>query len=259
MTNGPAPPLAFALYPPPAFPLDAHSIHADLSLPAASPDGRPYTAINAVSTLDGRAALEGKSSTIGSAADRAIMRNIRCAFDAVLVGAGTLRAENLDLAVPQDLVQRRRANGLHDQPLPIILRGGSPLPKSRSIYEREGLVIIGPRSARDEPLPANAVFRSVPGRAGHGRVDVGGVLRKLGEEFGVGRLLVEGGPAVNHSFLAANYVDELFLTLAPVISGGGDAPNVVSGPLAPPDAARDARLVSVHATADGELYLRYRL
>lgn len=260
MAKGPSspPPDAFALYPPPSCPLDPSGIHADLVLPRGS-SGRPYTAINAVSTLDGRAALEGKSSTVGSAADRVIMRNIRSAFDAVLVGAGTLRAENLDLAVPQELAQIRRQSGLHHQPIPIILMGHLPLPGGRRLYEQEGLVILGPKSVQAEYIPADATFRVMPERKNSGRVDLGSVLRTLEEEFGVGRLLVEGGPTVNHSFLSGGYVDELFLTLAPGISGDGDAPNIVSGSGSLSDKVRGAGLVSIHAVAGGELYLRYRI
>ena len=261
MAKGPASssPRAFALYPPPSFPLDSSCIHADLVLPRGSRSGKPYTAINAVSTLDGRAALEGKSSTIGSAADRVIMRNIRCAFDAVLVGAGTLRAENLELAVPQRLAQRRRERGLREQPLSIILLGLAPLPKRRKLYKQQSLVILGPKRVQAKHLPAAAAFRVLPERKGSGRVDIGGVLRVLEEEFGVGCLLVEGGPAVNRSFLSRGHVDELFLTLAPRISGDGNAPNIVAGPEALPDKVREAELVSVHGVAGGELYLRYRL
>lgn len=262
MAKGPAAssPQAFALYPPPFAPLDPSDIHADLVLPRASRGGRPYTIINAVSTLDGRAAFGGKSSPIGSAADRVIMRNIRCAFDAVLVGAGTLRAEDLDLAVPQELAQKRRDKGLREQPIPILLMGLSPLPKRRKLYEHRGLIILGPKNVQEQHLPAEAAFRALPEWKGGGRVDIKGVLRILEEELGVGRLLVEGGPHVNRSFLSGGYVDELFLTLAPKISGGGDAPNIVSGAETLPDMVIDeARLVSVHAAAGGELYLRYRL
>jgi len=264
LAKGPAAssfPRAFALYPPPSFPLDPCDIHADLVLPRGSSGGRPYTVINAVSTLDGRAAIGGKSSTIGSAVDRAIMRNVRCAFDAVLVGAGTLRAENLELAVPQELVQKRREKRLREQPLPIILMGLSPLPGERRLYEQRGLMILGSKSVQTEHLPANAGFRGVQEYGGSGRVDIGSLLRILEEDLGVRRLLVEGGPTVNRSFLSAGHVDELFLTLAPKISGDGDAPNIVSGAEESlPDKIRDeVRLVSIHAAASGELYLRYRL
>lgn len=254
-----SPPDAFGLYPPPSFPLEPSDIHADLVLPDGSSRDEPYTVINAVSTLDGRAALDGKSSTIGSAADRAIMRNLRCAVDAVLVGAGTLRAENLDLNVPEELIQRRREKGLQYQPISIILAGDSALPKGHKLYEQQNLIIMGPPSLQDKQLPSGASYRALPDLHGNGRVEIGDVLRLLKGEFGVGRLLVEGGPTVNHSFLSGTHVDELFLTLAPGISGGGDAPNVVSGTKPLPGGVRTASLVSVHAVADGELYLRYLL
>ena len=262
MAKGPASssPQAFALYPPPSLPLDHSDIHAELVLPRGSHGGLPYTVINAVSTLDGRASLGGKSSTIGSAADRVIMRNIRCAVDGVLVGVGTLRAENLDLTVPQELTQRRRRKGLRDQPLSIILKGNSPLPKARRIYEREeGLVVMGPNNVQEECLPANAVFRALSGGRADGRVEMGEALKALKEEFGVERVLVEGGPAVNHSLLSGGHADELFLTLSPKISGGGNSPNIVAGPQTLPKGVINAKLVSVHAVPDGELYLRYRL
>lgn len=267
MAKGPAAsssPRAFALYPPPSFPLDPCDIHADLVLPRGSHDGMPYTVINAVSTLDGRAALGGKSSPIGSAADRVIMRNIRCAFDAVLVGAGTLRAEDLELGVPQEMVERRRENGLDDQPLSIILMGNSPLPRHRRLYRRPqekndmDLLVLGPQGARSETIPERATFRAMlSAGATEGRPEPREVLEILAEEFGVRRLLVEGGPTVNYSFLSGGHVEELFLTLAPKISGESSAPTIVAGAAALPSGEQDARLLSAH-TAGGEVYLRYR-
>ncbi len=254
---------ALRLYPLPPAALDPSDIYADLRLPAGKPGGKPYTVINAVTTLDGRAAIDGRSSKVGSANDRRIMRNLRCAVDGVLVGAGTLRAEDLDLGVPQELVQRRRENLLDDQPLPIILKGRNTLPEERKLYEGVGkqnskhLVIFGPRGAPAGPMPEHATFRALPTGAQYGRLDPEDVLGILGTEFGVRSLLVEGGPAVNHSFLSGGHVEEVFLTLAPRISGGAHAPTIVTGG-ALHDAHRRARLLSVHV-ANSELYLRYRL
>ncbi len=256
------PPAAFLLYPsPPSRALSAGEIYDDLTLPGDETGGRPYTVINAVSTLDGRAAVGGKSSPVGAAVDRLLMRDIRCAVDAVLVGAGTLRSENLDLGVSRDLIGRRRANGLADQPLQIVLQGRSPLPESRRLYETAGdrLLVLAPKGVHRGPneAPARLTVREVAASPASGLPDAGSVLALLGgEEFGVRRLLVEGGPAVNRSFLAGGHVSELFLTLAPGITGEPDAPNIVSDGEPLPGAAREWRLVSAY-TADGELYLRY--
>lgn len=224
--------------------------------------------INAVSTLDGRAALDGSSSRVGSALDRLVMRNIRCAVDAVLVGAGTLRAEDLDLGVPEELTQRRRRNHLAPQPLHIILKGTTPLPRERRLYTRIGeqhdgggteLLVVGHGGPGGRTMPEGAIFRELPSRGTGGRPDPGEVLRLLREEFGVRRLLVEGGPRVNHAFLRDGLVAEIFLTLAPKLSGSSDAPGIAGDAGALPSEARAARLLTVHAATGGELYLRYRL
>lgn len=255
---------ALRLYPLPPVALDPCDVYADLRLPAGKPGGKPYTVINAVTTLDCRATIDGRSSKVGSANDRRIMRNLRCAVDGVLVGAGTLRAEDLDLGVPQELVRRRRENLLADQPLLIILKGKKALPEERKLYEGVGeqsdrhLLIFGPRGAPTGPMPEHATFRVLPPGAQDGRLVPKDVLSILATEFGVRRLLVEGGPAVNHCFLSGGLVEELFLTLAPRISGEADAQTIVSGAATLPQEERDARLLSVHA-AGGELYLRYRL
>jgi 2,5-diamino-6-(ribosylamino)-4(3H)-pyrimidinone 5'-phosphate reductase len=82
------------------------------------------------------------------------------------------------------------------------------------------------------------------------------ILETLVEEFGIRSLLLEGGPSVNHSFLKARLVDELFLTLAPKIVGVG--PNsLVEGELPPQDVTAPS-LVSVYLY-DSEVFLRYRL
>lgn len=263
---------AYRIYPPPSRRLEPSEIHADLVLPDGTRSGRPYVVINAVSTLDGRAALDGTSSKVGSALDRLVMRNIRCAVDAVLVGAGTLRAENLDLGVPRELTQRRTRNNLTPQPLHIILKGTTPLPEERRIYysrigehgeQRDGngaeLLIIGVGGSGGRTMPEGASFRELPSRGTDGRPDPGEVLRLLREEFGVRRLLVEGGPRVNHAFLRDGLVAEIFLTLAPKLSGSPDAPSIAGDAGALPGETRAARLLTVHAATGGELYLRYRL
>ena len=261
----PSPPVdAFKLYPPPTLRLEPADIHGRLVLPEGAAGGKPYTVINAVATLDGKAALEGRSSPIGSALDRLIMRNLRCAVDGVLVGTGTLRAEDLELGVPQELVERRRENGLDDQPLWIILMGNSPLPKQRRLYRQPHgnkdvkLLVLGPPGAQSETIPKRATFRALSAGATEGRPEPREVLEILAEKFGVRRLLVEGGPTVNYSFLSGGHVEELFLTLAPKISGESSAPTIVAGAAALPSGEQDARLLSAH-TAGGELYLRYRL
>ena len=85
------------LYPPPR--QEVSAIYEDLS-PSWRRDGeRPYVILNMVSSLDGRTAIEGKAAGIGSTTDRKTMRTLRSKVDAVMIGAGTLRAEKLSLGL----------------------------------------------------------------------------------------------------------------------------------------------------------------
>jgi 2,5-diamino-6-(ribosylamino)-4(3H)-pyrimidinone 5'-phosphate reductase len=245
------------LFPEPAVRLSVEEVYADLDLPPGVA-GRPYTVINAVGTLDGRGAVGGKSTPVGSELDHRLMRNIRSNVDAVLVGAGTLRSEALTLTVGEPLAKRRRERGLKEQPLSIILTGGGDIPVDRKIFRAsEGnlLVFAGAHASRENLAKLSRIATVRPA------VDTAvpepeNILQTLTDEFGVRRLLVEGGPSVNRSFLEAQLVDELFLTLAPKIVGGDSRSLVEGEPL--PQGATSPRLVSIHLS-DSEFYLRYRL
>ncbi len=232
--------------------------YADLDLPPGRP-GRPYTIINAIGTLDGRGAVGNKSTPIGSQIDHRLMRNIRANADAVLVGAGTLRSEDLTLSVDEPLARRRRERGLHEQPIPIILTGSGNIPADRKMLrtsvEGNPLIFTGSRISQRNlaRLSETATLRVSTATSFPEPVEI---LEILAEEFAVRRLLVEGGPRVNRSFLEKELVDELFLTLAPKIVGG-DSRCLVEGKDLPQDGGA-LSLVSVHLS-DSEVYLRYRL
>ncbi len=247
------------LFPEPAARFPVEEVYAELDLPPGQAV-RPYTVINAVGTLDGRGAVGGKSTPIGSEIDHRLMRNIRSNVDAVLIGAGTLRSEDLTLTVDELLTKRRQERGLKEQPLSIILSGSGDVPADRKIFRTsEGNVLIftgshaGQRNlARISELAIvhTATETSVP--------EPEKVLETLADEFGVRRLLVEGGPSVNRSFLEARLVDELFLTLAPKIVGGDPRSLVEGEPLPQEDATSSPSIVSIYLS-DSALYLRYRL
>jgi riboflavin biosynthesis pyrimidine reductase len=156
---------------------------------------RPFVAMNFAATVDGRATIGGVSGPIGSDADTAMLVGLRARFDAVMIGAGTMRAE--------------RYSGL----------------KTRLV-----VVESGP----------------------DGWVDLGERLRSLREE-GVRALLCEGGPRLHGSLQALGLVDELFLTIAPKLSGG-TAPHILEGELPEVAELELAWLLE----EDGELFARYR-
>ena len=237
------------LYPPPTAEITVGAVYEDLELPPPERryPSRPYVIINMVSSVDGRTNLEGKSSRIGSAIDRRIMRTLRSKADAVMVGAGTVRAERLSLGLD--------APG-GPQPLAVIATSSGEIPLERNLIASEGqevLVIshegVTLRSGEHRMLHLSG--------DGSGNIDLREALRVLNAEYAVDLLLVEGGPTLNHSLLSRDLADELFLTLAPKLLGGAmhGGRTIVEGAAL---SARDMNLLSVYLAGD-ELFLRYGL
>ncbi|MBI3977592.1 MAG: dihydrofolate reductase family protein [Chloroflexi bacterium] len=245
------------MYPSTAPSIDPMSLYDDLTLLPARPY-RPSVALNMVTTVDGKAAIGGRASAIGSAVDHLAMRKIRAAAHCVLLGAGTLRAEGVDPRVPPELGGRRIARGLPAQPIAAIVSASGDLPLNRRLFrlsEIERLVITSaalPADRRHE-LERYATVLAI----GEPEVDLRAALGLLQQAFGVQRLVAEGGPRLNDALLRADLVDELFWTIAPaIVSGTG--PTMVVGEERPPDQVRRATLVSAFVH-ESELFLRYRL
>jgi riboflavin-specific deaminase-like protein len=247
------------LYTLPARELPSSKLYEDLEIPPFErrDPSRPYVIINMVSSIDGKVAMEGKSSRIGSETDRRVMRNLRSKVDAVMVGAGTLRAEKLSLGFDELPAGK--------QPLAVVVTGTGDVPLESNLVRQEGdpraLVLIPGGLAADivGRLRRHADVLRAPA-APSGAVDLGEALRALKAERGVELLLVEGGPSLNHSLFSAGLADELFLTLAPKLLGGRseETLTVLEGPQLPPTKGADPDLLCAHL-AGGELFLRYKV
>ena len=247
-----------------------------------SPAARPFVIANFVSTLDGVASYEmrGKSggSTISGSnpADRFIMGLLRASADAVMLGAGTLRdvsAKSLwtpEYVYPdaKGLYAEYRVNALHkpEYPLLVIVSGSGQLELERAIFRTPAMrtVVITTSAGRDELMRRGA---ATPGSveihaldSSSGSIAPRAILQLLQSQFGVKTLLHEGGPTLFGQFLAADAIDELFLTLSPQIAGRKDdaiRPAIVHGVEFAPDSAPWFQMVSVKEKA-AYLYLRYR-
>lgn len=207
-----------------------------------------------VSTADGGVTVRGRAGGIGGRVDRLAMRLLRSRMDAVMVGAGTVRSEKINLGLPQDL--QGIVSGT--APLGVVISASGDVPLDNLAgNEGERLLFLLSEGAPEENverLSARGEVRRVPG--GHG-----GALSLLREEYGVRRLLVEGGPSLNHALLESGLVDELFLTFAPKLSGGAEPgergeSGIISGMAFGEPVGM--RLLSVYESG-GELYLRYSL
>lgn len=243
----------FAQLCPPGDPVEIEAHLDGLDLAARAPAGRPYTVANFVSSVDGRATLKGRSGGLGDDGDKALFRALRRGADAVLVGTGTLLGERYGriVADPQAR-ERRRARGLPAEPLACTLTRSGSLPLEIPLFaEPEAEVVVF--SGREVDLTGVRAQVQVV-RLEPGEVSFASALAHLRAECGVRALLCEGGPAVFGALLREGLVDELFLTLAAKLAGGGAAPAITRGPELPEPAS--ARLEGVLERA-GSLFLRY--
>ena len=210
---------------------------------------RPRVAMNFAATLDGRAAIEGRSGPIGSDTDTAMLVGLRTRFDAVMIGAGTMRAERYGRVVSDPAKRERRERlGLPHDPLTVIVSGRLDLPWDAPLFREGGRVLVFTASEAEPP----EVETSLRVIRHEGRVDLAAALSHLRHERGIRALLCEGGPRLHSELWAQGLVDELFLTVAPKLTGAG--PAILEGELAAPAALELAWLLE----EDGELFTRYR-
>ena len=233
-------------------------IYGDLEFPGGVGD-RPYVAINMITTVDGKATnLAGTVKSLGGQVDRMAMRRIRAAADGVMNGAETLRKENVNPTVPEELVADRISRGLSPQPIALTLTASGNLPLERHFFTAatERVVV----ATRHTPLERVALLSQHARvlRAGDHSVDLGLMMRLLRKELGVRRLVVEGGPTLNAELIAQGLADELFWTVSPKILGGLAERTMVEGSPIPPGQRPGLELLSIHRH-ESELYLRYRL
>jgi riboflavin biosynthesis pyrimidine reductase len=245
-------------------PATADEIVADFGLDglaASGPPNRPYVMLNMVSTADGHATLDGRSGPISGSADRALFHALRTAVDAVMAGAATVRVERYGRIIPDaSRRQSRVARGLREEPLACIVSGRLALEGEIPLLADPAarVVILTPSSAS---LPAGAAAAEVDyiRAARDGQLDLAAALAELRSRFDVHTLLCEGGPHLNAQLLGAGLVDELFLSLSPLLAGGdpasgGEALRILAGPSFSPPVALELRGVLEH---DSGLFLRY--
>jgi riboflavin biosynthesis pyrimidine reductase len=218
-----------------------------------APPDRPYVVANFASSVDGRATFHGLSGQLGDDGDLEVFRALRRGADAVLAGTGTLRAERYGRILKNPASrERRRRQGLAPEPLACTVTRSGDVPLDIPLFaEPEAEVVVFSPTEID-----------ISGVAAHVEVvvldpfDLSAALRHLRAHRQVRGLLCEGGPTVLAALVRERLLDELFLTLAPALTGGGTGPALTSGPEL--RELRELELAGVLERA-GSLFLRYRL
>ncbi|MFC4602785.1 pyrimidine reductase family protein [Rhodococcus kronopolitis] len=216
---------------------------------------RPWVRVNFVSSIDGAVTADGTSGRLGTPADRRVFATLRELADVVLVGAGTVRAEDYGGARFDDAARaRRRARGQSDAPpIAVVTAGARVDPRSRLLTDTAVAPLIltcgaAPTENRDALAGAGARVLELGDRA----VSTAAILDAL-DGLGLRRVLCEGGPTLFGQLLADDAVDELCLTTSPVLVGGRSG-RIATSPLAALTPMRRAHLLG---DDDGTLLTRW--
>ncbi|MEQ0557656.1 pyrimidine reductase family protein [Amycolatopsis sp. NEAU-NG30] len=217
----------------------------------AAPD-RPWVQVNFVASADGAVEIGTTSAGLSHAADREIFLLGRDLADVVLVGAGTARAENYRGVVPsrRRLERRRRLGFTGVPPIAVVTRTADLDPASRLFTETAVPPIVVTTGTADTRALEAAGAEIL--RAGQDDVDLPRALDLLAGK-GLRRVACEGGPQLFARMIAADLVDQLCLTVAPLLVAG-TASRIATGMASVP---RELALASI-LVEDGFTFLRYR-
>ncbi|MFJ8079981.1 pyrimidine reductase family protein [Streptomyces sp. NPDC096205] len=231
---------------------------AAYAYPRTGPEGpEVWLRANMVSTLDGAAQHDGRSQPISTATDMRIFGTLRALADVVVVGAETVRQEGYRPArVRAEFAAAREAAGQAPAPAIAVVTAGLDLDFSLPLFTSPAvptLILTGAAAAPDRRAAAEKAGAQVV-IAGDGvGVDPVRAVRELAG-LGHTRLLTEGGPRLLGQLIASGVLDELCLTVSPMLTAG-DAQRIAGGPSV--TVPRHFELVSLLEEA-GFLFSRYR-
>jgi riboflavin biosynthesis pyrimidine reductase len=216
---------------------------------------RPGVRLNMIASVDGAASIAGMSGSLGGPADKAMFAALRSLADVILVGAATMRAEGYGpVRLGEDARNRRRQWGLGPVPPIAVVTRASQLdwgsPFFTEAEQRPIVVTTASAAAADRDRAAEVANVITAGTDG---VDLAAAIRQLGE-LGHENVLAEGGPGIAAQLAAADLLDELCLSVSPLLVGG-DARRILAGEAT--EVPTPLELCNV-LLADNYLFTRYR-
>lgn len=231
--------------------VDPAAVYADDA--RSGVDGRPWVLGNMIASLDGAISLEGTSGGLGGPADKAVFAAIRAVADVIVVGAGTAIAENYRRPqTPPELQRARIERSQRAVPALAIVTNSLRLPPDHRVFDDGHRPFILTNAGAPAQRRARLADRSEIIDVGDTAVDLQIAVDALGAR-NCRVVLVEGGPTLNAALVEADLLDELCLTLSPLIIGG-DGPGIVAG--ASSSADRRFRLDRI-LHSDDLTFLRY--
>jgi riboflavin-specific deaminase-like protein len=210
-----------------------HSMAEIRSQSDAPDDGRPFVLVNMCMSADGKiSTFNDAISSMGSPRDMEHLFALRATVDAVMSGARTVNLHDVTLDPGADRFRRARVRrGLAEENLRVVVSGSGSLKPECRIFRKSSKPVVVLTTSQG----AMRLRRRLPGDAavirpcGKTEVNLRAALRWLRQRFGVRRLLCEGGGELNDALFRADVVDELHLTVCPLVIGGRAAPTIAGG------------------------------
>jgi riboflavin biosynthesis pyrimidine reductase len=213
----------------------------------------PTLRMNFVTSIDGAVTLDDRSEGLSGPGDKAVFGALRMVCDALVVAAGTVRTEGYrGLRLDGARREWRTARGLPPYPLMVVVSGALDLDPAQGVFADapvRPLVVTHAAAPADRRAAIGAVAEVLT--VGTDAVDLTAMVAQL-HARGATQLLSEGGPRLFGALTAAGLVDEVCLTVSPLLAGAG-AGRITAGPPGPPRAMTLRHVLS----ADGALMLRY--
>jgi len=226
--------------------------YTELGLSERATGKRPYVVCNFVSSVDGKATAGGRTAPLAGVGDKAAFHLLRTQVDAVLAGTGTLEIERYGRPIRDQRLERVRLDeGRAGQPFAVIISRSGQIPPDLPMFAdpRSRIILYAPPGAAVPDAPAQIIVHE----GDPPPENLAKVLASLRRDHAVKSLLCEGGPTLFSALLAEDLVDELFLTISPVLVGGEELGVTAGASLLSPLA-----LTLVWALEhDGNLLLRY--
>ena len=189
---------------------------------------RPYVILNAAMTLDGKIATATGSSNISGKKDLERVHEIRKECDGIMVGIGTVLADD-----PRLTVHKIDAKP-EDNPVRVVVDSKCRTPADARITNNDAKTIIAGANEYKEEFMKSETYNELKKRgvkfffSGDKRVDLKALMNYLHEE-GIGKLMLEGGATLNFSMIKAGLIDEISICVAPMVVGGADAKTFFDG------------------------------
>jgi riboflavin-specific deaminase-like protein len=217
---------------------------------------RCWVRANMISSLDGGATDDGKAGGLAGPGDRALFARMRQETDVVLVGAATVRIENYSGAqMSAAQRQERQSRGQSEVPPIAVVTHSADLPHDAKLFTRsevKPLILTSRETAGEASRRLGALAEVIDASdAQPDRVDSRAALRIL-DERGLRRVLLEGGPSLLSSFIEQDLIDEMCVTIAPILVGG------LARRIATGSGEAHTRMRRSHLLTDGEGYLYSR-